>query len=40
MTWKQVTENKEINKWDGAGNASIMHISLQEQQQQQNFIHK
>ena len=34
-----MTENKEIDKWDGAGNASIMHTSLQEQQQQ-NFINK
>ena len=35
-----MTENKEIDKWDGAGNASIMHTSLQEQQQRQNFINK
>ena len=36
-----MTENKEIDKWDGAGNASIMHNSLQEQrQQQQHFINK
>ena len=36
-----MTENKEIDKWDGAGNASSMHTSLEEQrQQQQNFINK
>ena len=35
-----MTENKEIDKWDGAGNASIMQTSLQEQQEQQNFINK
>jgi len=26
-----MTENKEKDKWDGAGNASIMHTSPQEQ---------
>ena len=36
-----MTENKEIDKWDGAGNTSTMHTSLQEQQQQQqNFVNK
>ena len=36
-----MTENNEKDKCDGAGNASIMHTSPQEQwQQQQNFVNK
>ena len=28
-----MTRNKEINKWDREGNASVMNISLQGQQE-------